>query len=108
MRTFAMLALLAATTAAANAQHRTQTSAGKPSLTIGAGMVFKPEYSGADTYDSTPIPMISASKEITPGNTIYLRGLEAGLSHAFNEKFSAGAVVNYRFERDSSDSSMLS
>ncbi len=108
MRTYATLALLAATTVAAHAQDRVQTSADKPTVTIGAGMVFKPDYSGADTYDSTPLPMISASKEITPGNTIYLRGLEAGLSHAFNEQFSAGVVANYRFKRDSSDSEMLS
>lgn len=107
MRTLATLALLAATTVAANAQDRVQTSSGKPSLTIGAGMAFKPDYSGADTYDSTPIPVISASKEITPGNTIYLRGLEAGLTHAFDEQFSAGVVASYRGERDSSDSSKL-
>ena len=107
MRTVAILALLAATTTAAHAQNRTETSANKPSVTIGAGMLFKPEYSGSDEYDSTPLPMISANKEITPGNTIYLRGLEAGLDHAFSDQLSAGLVAKYRFERDSSDSSKL-
>ncbi len=109
MRTLAIFSLLAATaTTAVHAQDsRVQTISNRPTLTIGAGMLFRPDYSGADTYDSMPLPMISASKEITPGNTLYLRGLEAGLDHAFTEQLTAGVVAKYRFERDSSDSSKL-
>ncbi|RYG59523.1 MAG: MipA/OmpV family protein [Alphaproteobacteria bacterium] len=108
MRTLAVLSLLAATATAAHAQDsRTQTGANRPSVSIGAGMMIKPDYSGADTYETLPLPMITASKEITPGNTLYLRGLEAGLDHAFDEQLTVGLVARYGFERDSSDSSRL-
>lgn len=108
MRTLAILSLLAVTATAAHAQDsRAQTISNRPTLTLGGGVLIKPDYSGADTYDTLPIPMISASKEITPGNTIYLRGLEAGLDHAFTDQLTGGIVARYGFERDSSDSSKL-
>ncbi len=103
--TFAALATML--TGVASAQSRAETSSGQPTLSIGGGMIIKPDYSGADTYDSMAIPVISASKELTPGNTVYLRGLQAGLDHEVNSQLTVGALVNYRFERDSSDSEQL-
>lgn len=108
MRLITTAALLALAATAAHAEDsRTETTSSKPTLSIGGGMLIMPDYSGADTYDSKPIPMISASKELTPGNTVYLRGLQAGLNHTVNDQLSIGALANYRFKRDSSDSSKL-
>lgn len=108
MRTLLTLAAIAtALTSVAGAESREQTSSGKPSVTIGGGVVIKPDYSGADTYDTIAIPVISAKKEITPGNTIYLQGFQAGLDHAIDDQLSVGAVLSYRGKRDSSDSSRL-
>jgi outer membrane scaffolding protein for murein synthesis (MipA/OmpV family) len=107
MKTLFAAALLAtALTAVTHADDYTST--GKPSVTLGAGVIYMPDYSGADTYQSLPIPVISASKEITPGNTLYARGLSIGLDHAVSDQLTVGAVTHYRFGRDSSDSSMLS
>ena len=108
MRTLIAATLLATTiVGAASAESVEQTSAGKPSVSIGGGVMVKPEYSGADTYDTTGIPVISAKKEITPGNTIYLQGFQAGVDHSFDDRLTVGAVLSYRGERDSSDSSRL-
>ena len=104
----AVLATAAAAVTHADDYDDTQSSGGnKPNVTIGAGVMYKPEYSGADSYDSIAIPVISASKQITPQDNLYIRGLTAGLDHAFTEQLTVGAQAHYRFERDSSDSSKL-
>lgn len=110
MKSILAAAVLATAVTAVHAEEYddTQTAANKPSVTIGAGVMYKPEYSGADSYEATPIPVISASKQITPADTLYLRGFAAGLDHAVTEQLTVGAQARYRFERDSSDSSNLS
>lgn len=85
----------------------TYTSANKPSISIGAGVAFMPDYSGADTYQSFAIPALAVYKEITPGNLAYIKGLTAGVDHAVNDQLSIGAMADYRYKRDSSDSSRL-
>ena len=106
MKTLAFaLAASVLTVGAAQAQSYAQTETSP--LTIGAGVSYAPEYSGADDFKSRPIPMISAKTELTPGNTLYLKGLSAGLDHQIDERFSVGLMGTYRWERDSSDSAIL-
>ncbi|PZP40464.1 MAG: hypothetical protein DI585_00755 [Pseudomonas fluorescens] len=101
------LAALAATTLATVSHAQSYASTETSKVTIGAGVMVKPEYSGSDDYETLPIPMVAASTEITPGNTLYLRGLTAGLDHAVDDQLTIGLMGNYRFERDSSDSATL-
>jgi len=108
MRTLLTLAAAATlATATTYAEDSRAETAGGPNVTIGAGVLVKPEYSGADSYDTMAIPVLSLSKELTRGNTVYLRGLQAGLDHAIDDQLTVGAVANYRFKRDSSDSNRL-
>lgn len=128
MKTIAAAAVLAATLAtAAHAQSGSGTSysdsyssSGKsyddtstsssdmPSITIGGGVMVRPDYSGADTYKTSVLPALVVQKEITPGNTAYFKGLTAGLDHVVNTQLTVGAMADYRFGRDSSDSNRLS
>lgn len=101
---FAVAAAVLAT-GAAHAQSYAQT-ANSP-LTIGVGAVYAPEYSGADDYKARPIPLINAKTEVTPGNTLYFKGLTAGLDHQIDERLTVGLMGSYRWERDSSDSDTL-
>lgn len=100
------LAATVLTAGAAQAQSYAQTA--ESPLTIGVGAVYAPEYSGADDYEAKAIPLITAKTEITPGNTLYFKGLSAGLDHQIDERLSVGILAKYRGERDSSDSSTLS
>ncbi len=99
------LAATVLTAGAAHAQSYAQTA--EPALTIGVGAAYAPEYSGADDYEATAIPLINAKTEITPGNTLYFKGLTAGLDHQVDERLSVGLMGTYRGERDSSDSDTL-
>ncbi len=89
----------------AHAQSYAQTE--KPMFTLGAGVVVAPEYSGSDSYDTYALPLISFEREISPGNTVYLKGLNAGLDHALDERLSVGLMASYRFDRESDDSTSL-
>ncbi len=106
MKTLSLaLAATVLTAGAAHAQSYAQT-ANSP-LTIGVGAAYAPEYSGADDYKARAIPLINAKTELTPGNTLYFKGLTAGLDHQIDERLSVGLMGSYRWERDSSDSDTL-
>lgn len=103
---------LAATTLAgvmatsAHAQSYAQTA--ESPLTLGVGMSYAPDYSGSEDYEAKVLPLVNAKTEITPGNTLYVKGVSAGLDHMIDERLTVGLMAQYRFERDSSDNAVLS
>ena len=105
---FALASVATATTLAAVPAHaQSYADTDGPAVTLGAGVMYAPEYSGSDEYEATFLPMISAKTEITPGNTLYLRGLTVGLDHMVDERLTVGLMGAYRFGRDSDDSAKL-
>lgn len=70
-------------------------------FTLGAGAGIAPDYEGSDEYEAVPILLVRAAKD--NGQLVELRGTAIRANLLPSTVFSAGPIVNYRFERDDVD-----
>jgi outer membrane protein len=70
-------------------------------FTLGAGAGVAPDYEGSDEYEAVPVLLARAARD--NGQLVELRGTTLRANLLPSPVFSAGPIVNYRFERDDVD-----
>lgn len=76
-------------------------------LLVGGGLIYSPEYSGADDYEVTFVPIIAGQMLIGSASELYALGQNAGLKFSLSPTIEFGVNGYYRFGRDSSDDALL-
>ncbi|MDH3664338.1 MAG: MipA/OmpV family protein [Alphaproteobacteria bacterium] len=79
----------------------TSAHAAEWDFTLGAGVGVAPDYEGSDDYAAVPVLLARAAKD--NGQLVELRGTALRANLVPSSVFSAGPIVNYRFERDDVD-----
>lgn len=108
-RTLGLLGLVVIATTATQGWAQSYATYGEgpqtaePNLMLGAALQMQPKYPGAGALTSHLVPVIKGSKEITPGNIVYVQGATAGLNHTFTDRLSLGVFGHYRDDRTPKD-----
>jgi outer membrane scaffolding protein for murein synthesis (MipA/OmpV family) len=94
-----LLGLLLALAGGAHAAHAEPSPTDGLHISLGAGGVYRPEYSGSDDYELKPFPFVMLRYERS-GYVLELAGQDATLDVVRHPNLTAGPMLRYRMGRD--------
>jgi len=75
---------------------------------LGAGVLFKPDYRGSDSYEAMPIPIIDIRWKHRGKERAFLSARDGlGVNAVKTDEFTVGAALNWQFGRDAGDNAAL-